>query len=133
SERPAGEVVKRRWRGRVGRDDDRDRGLAPPFVLPGYHGDVRDGRMGGQDVLDLGAVDVLPAGDDHVFLAVDDVQEALVVGPYQVAGVEPAPGEDLLGGGWVVPVTGVETASEPDRTLRRFRCSFHPRSRGPRH
>jgi len=53
----------------------------------------------GQDVLDLGAVDVLPAGDDHVFLAVDDVQETLVVGAYQVAGVEPAPGEGLLRGG----------------------------------
>src|ERR1700730_14504735 len=60
--------------------------------------------MGGQGVRDLGAVDVLPAGDYHVFLAVDDVQEPLVVGPYQIAGVEPAAGEGLLGGGWVVPV-----------------------------
>jgi hypothetical protein len=30
----------------------------------------------GQGVLDLGAVNVLAAGDDHVLLAVDDVQEA---------------------------------------------------------
>jgi long-chain acyl-CoA synthetase len=43
--------------------------------------------MAGQDVLDLGAVDVLPAGDDHVLLAVDDVQEALVVGADQPVAV----------------------------------------------
>jgi len=41
--------------------------------VPGAdHRDVGDRRMTGQDVLDLGAVDVLPTRDDHIRLAVDD-------------------------------------------------------------
>jgi hypothetical protein len=78
-------------------------GVSAPLLVPGAdHGDVRDRRVSGQHVLDLGAVDVLPARDDHVLLAVDDVQEAFVVGADQVAGVEPAAGERVLGGGRIV-------------------------------
>ena len=44
-------------------------------------------------VLDLGRVDVLAAGDDHVLDAVDDVGPAVVVDPDHVAGAEPAVGE----------------------------------------
>ena len=43
--------------------------------------------------LDLDAVHVLAAADDHVLGPVDDVDEALVVEPGHVAGVEPAVGE----------------------------------------
>ena len=44
---------------RVGRNDDRDRGLAPALVRHLDHRDVDDGRVAGQDALDLGTVDVL--------------------------------------------------------------------------
>src|SRR5207237_795058 len=54
----------------------------------------------------LGAVDVLAAGDDHVLLAVDDPDIALVVLADQVAGVEPTAFERLGGGLRVVPVAG---------------------------
>jgi hypothetical protein len=57
--------------------------------------------------LDLGGVDVLPTGDEHVLLAVDDVEEAVGVPPGQVAGVKPAPRVDRRGaGGRVLEVTG---------------------------
>ena len=47
------------------------------------------------DLLDLAAVDVLAARDDHVLLAVDDVEEALLVAAGHVAGVEPPAAERL--------------------------------------
>ena len=58
----------------------------------------------GQDVLHLGAVDVLAAGDDHVLLAVDDVDVAVLVLPHQVTGMEPAAAERLGGLLGLVPV-----------------------------
>ena len=59
---------------------------------------------GVDDVLDLLAVHVLAAGDDHVLLAVDDRRVALLVGAAEVAGVEPAAGERLLVGLRAAPV-----------------------------
>ena len=41
-------------------------------------------------LLDVGRIDVLPAGQDHVLLAIDDVEEALVVEAADVAGAQPA-------------------------------------------
>ncbi len=61
--------------------------------------------MRGQDVLHLSAVDVLPAGDDHVLLPVDNEDVALGVAAHQIAGVKPATGEGLRGGQRIVPVT----------------------------
>ena len=62
-----------------------------------------------EPLLDLDAVDVLAAADDHVLLAVGDEEEALVVEVADVAGVEPAVGVDRLGGGLgLVPVAGHE-------------------------
>src|SRR5262245_26042435 len=49
--------------------------------------------MSSEDILDLSAVDVLATGDDHVLLTVDDVEESLIIGPDQIAGMEPAAGE----------------------------------------
>ena len=74
--------------------------------------------MGGQDVLHLGAVDVLAAGDDHVLLAVDDPDVALVVLTNQVTGVEPAAGERLGGGLRVVPVARHQTSARGRRSRR---------------
>ena len=50
-----------------------------------------------QDVLDLGRIDVLAAGDQHVLGAVDDRDEAVGVDRGDVAGVQPAV-DDRLGG-----------------------------------
>ena len=49
------------------------------------HRDVEHRRVLEQRGLDLGAVHVLAAADDHVLDAVDDVDEALVVEPGHVA------------------------------------------------
>jgi len=54
------------------------------------HGRVRDRRMFDQAVLDLDAVDVLAASDDHVLLAIGDEQESVFVDVADVAGVQPA-------------------------------------------
>ena len=50
------------------------------------------------------AVDVLAAAVDHVLRAVDDVEEAVVVDPREVAGVQPAVDERLGGRLGLVPV-----------------------------
>jgi hypothetical protein len=52
-----------------------------------------------EDLLDLARVDVVAAADDHLLLAVDDEEVAVVVDLAHVAGAEPAVVvEDLLGG-----------------------------------
>src|SRR3712207_5364120 len=43
-----------------------------------------------EDLFDLARVDVVSASHDHVLLAVDDVEVALLVHPGYVPGVEPA-------------------------------------------
>jgi len=57
-------------------------------------------------VLDLDAVDVLGTAVDHVLLAVDQPDEALVVDPGQVAAVQPAVDEGLRGLLGLAPVAG---------------------------
>src|ERR1044072_1196614 len=86
---------------------ERDHGhrhLTPLVVRPADHGRLGDRWMCGKDILDLGAVDVLAAGDDHVLLAVHDPDVALFVLAYEIAGMEPATREGLRGGLGVVPV-----------------------------
>jgi hypothetical protein len=46
--------------------------------------------MGEQGVLDHGGVDVVAAADDQVFGASREMDEAVVVDPRQIAGVQPA-------------------------------------------
>ena len=59
--------------------------LAPLLVRQADHRHVLDRRMGTQHGLDLGGVDVLAAGDDHVALAVDEVDVALGIAAGHVA------------------------------------------------
>ena len=61
------------------------------------HRDLRDVGMAEDRVLDLGRVDVEPADDEHVLLAVGDLQVAALVHHADVAGVQPAVGVDGLG------------------------------------
>ena len=56
-----------------------------------------DRRMAGERVLDLGRVDVLAAGDDHVLHPVDEEEVPVVVEVAGVARVVPAVAEGVLG------------------------------------
>ena len=78
--------------------DHRLDGLAPAVVGHADDRDLGHGRVLGQDLLDLGRVDVLPAGDDHVLEPVLDEEVAVVVDVPDVAGAEPAVVGDRLGG-----------------------------------
>src|SRR3954447_18108715 len=94
-------------KGRIGhcaQGHDGDRDFAALLVASPDHRDFDDRRVAGEDVLDLGAVDVLAAGDDHVFLAVDNPDVSLVVLTHQVARMEPATGKRFGGGLRVVPI-----------------------------
>src|SRR5581483_3128859 len=88
--------------------------LTPPFV--GQPDDRRfpDGRVGHEDVLDLPGVDVVAAGDDHVALAVPQVQEPVLVEGPDVAGVDPAVPDDLGRLGRPVPVAGEDVLAPGD-------------------
>src|SRR5580700_1844946 len=93
---------------------DRGRGLTPLLVGRADHGQLGHGRVRGQGVLHFGAVYVLAAGDNHVFLPVDDVQEAVLVRTDQVTGVEPAATQRLGGGFRVLPVSGHDLRAAVD-------------------
>ena len=97
----------------AGHDDGVD-GLAPALVGHAEHGRLEHGRVAEQHVLDLGAVDVLAAGDDHVLGPVDEVHVAVVVHVAEVAGVVPAVDERggrLLG---LVPVADHDVLAPDD-------------------
>src|SRR5690349_13894937 len=69
-----------------------DRGhhaLAPAGIRHADHGRLADLRQLVDDALDLGRRDVLAAADDHVLLAVGQVQETVVVEMADVARAEP--------------------------------------------
>ena len=86
-----------------------DRGgdeLAPSGVGQTEDGGFEDGGVRVEDVLDLGGEDLLAAGDDHVLLAIDDVEVALGVEGREVAGAEPAVDEGLGGLVGTLPVAG---------------------------
>ena len=69
--------------------------LAQHLVRDAEHGAVGDGGVLEQRGLDLGAVDVLAAADDHVLGAVGDEDEAFVVEQRDVAGAQPTAFDEL--------------------------------------
>src|SRR3954454_9448286 len=86
-------------------EDDRRRDLLAHLLV--RHADDRGLRDRGvlvEDLLDLARVDVVAAADDHVLLAVDDEEVAVLVDLGHVARVEPAVAHDLLRGVVAVPV-----------------------------
>ena len=90
------DAARRRSRSRPSRSDDEGHGhLAPPLVGPADHRHLEHRVVLVEHPLDLGAGDVLAAGDDHVLEAVDDEEVAVLVAHADVAGVEPAAGERL--------------------------------------
>ena len=102
---------------RAGRPHDR----RVDDLSPGVRRDAEDGHVVDLGVplkhgLDLGRVDVHATGDDHVGLAVADVQVALVVPVGDVAdGVKVTLAVRRVAG--VVLVVGVEDALGPDEDL----------------
>src|SRR5260370_26199664 len=69
--------------------DEAARYLAPPRVRHADHGGLEDRLVLVEHALDLGRRDVLPARDDHVLLAVVDVEVAVLVKVPDVPGAEP--------------------------------------------
>ena len=55
---------------------------------------------------DFGTVDVEAAGDDHVFFAVDDIEESVVIAIADIAGVMPAVGANFGGGFGKIVIAG---------------------------
>ena len=84
---------------------DRRRLFAEYPVRQADDGGIHDRRMAVQNLLDLDAVDVLAAADQHVLLAIDDVEEALLVDLREIAGLEPVVLEGFLRRLGLVPVT----------------------------
>ena len=96
--------------------DDGARDLAQALVGDADDGDVLDGGVAHEVVLDLDGVDVLAAHDDDVLLSVDEPVEAVLVLARHVAGVEPAVDQGL-GGGSGVFVVAVHEAGALDAQL----------------
>ena len=86
------------------RHDDGVDGLAPALVRDAEDRRLEHGGVAVEDVLDLGAVHVLAARDDHVLRAVDEVDVGLVVHVAEVAGAVPAVDERVGGLLGLVPV-----------------------------
>src|SRR5262245_16041918 len=63
--------------------------LAPVLMGKADDGGLIDRRMSQQNLLHLPRENVLAAGDDHVVLAIDQIEIALIVEPAEVAGGEP--------------------------------------------
>ena len=78
--------------------------LAHHLVGDAHRCRLADAGCGDERVLDLDRVDVLPAAVDHVLLAVDDVEQSVVVDARQIASVQPAFDERLGRGLGLVPV-----------------------------
>src|SRR5262245_7368842 len=72
------------------RDDIGDGYLAPALVWTADDSGLEDHGATAEDVLDLGGIDVLAAGDHHVFHPVVDVVEPLGIAMADVARAEPA-------------------------------------------
>ena len=77
--------------------DDRVNALAPFFIRQADHGDVLDQGMRADQGFDFGGIDVLAAGDDHVALAVGEMDVAVLVAAGHVADRAIVAAESFLG------------------------------------
>ena len=85
-------------------DDVGLRELALRLVRDSADRGERDCRVGAQDALDLGRIDVEAGGEDHVLHPVDDREVAVLVHRRDVAGVQPAVRLDRRGRALLVAV-----------------------------
>ena len=83
----------------AGLEDDRGADVLAELVVGQAHDrGLHDVGVLVEHLLDLARVDVEAAADDHLLLAVDDEEIAVVVDPGQIAGVKPPVGIDRLCG-----------------------------------
>src|SRR5258708_2520518 len=92
-----GKDLVRGGRGAPAQDDKRDHLLAVPRVGPADDGGLGHCWVLEQHLFDIAGVHVQPAADDHVLLAVDDIEVAVGVHAADVAGVQPAVANRLGG------------------------------------
>ena len=76
--------------GAVVGDDEGRRQLAPAIVRHAHHNCLGDGGVVAQHRLDLGGIDVLPAGDDEILGTPLDGVKAFGVHGDEVSRVEPS-------------------------------------------
>ena len=104
--READDIGRRRFLSRL-HHHDRFHRFAPLLVGHADHGDFGDVGMVADRALDLGGIDVLAAGDDHVLDAVVDVEIAVLVEIAGVSSAQPVVLVQRSGGGLrQVPVAG---------------------------
>jgi hypothetical protein len=80
-------------------------GLAPLVVRNAENSGFENGNVLVQDFLDLGAIDVFTAGDDHVPGPVDQEHITLLIHVAHVTGAVPAVFQNFRGLFGLVPVT----------------------------
>ncbi len=96
--------------------DRGDHFLAEVGVLDPDTGDLGDRRVLVEGLLDLPRVDVVATADDHLLLAVDDEEVAVLIDPRHVAGEQPAVPHHLRGRVRAIPVA-LHHGVAPDRDL----------------
>src|SRR5260370_28754933 len=69
--------------------DEREHALPHQLILHADHRGLGHLGVGVEDLFDLARVDVESAADDQVLLALDDEEEAVLVGPAHVPGIHP--------------------------------------------
>ena len=62
--------------------------LSPPIRGDAHHGGFGDGLVAGEDGFQIARVDVEPAGDDHVLLAIHQDEKAVGIEPADVAAAD---------------------------------------------
>src|SRR6202051_1782150 len=78
--------------------------LSPLLVRDANNSHILDLGMSAKNLLDLGRIDILPAADDHVALAVGEIIAAFPVATGHVAGSTIRAAKRLSGLLWQVPI-----------------------------
>ena len=101
------------------RHDTKATGTSPHLASArAHHRGFRDSLVGHQYPLDLGGIDILTAGLDHVFGAIDEIERAVLVAPEYVAHVEPAAAK-IAGVGFLrLPVAGKQQSGRESPVRR---------------
>ena len=110
-----------------GQDNERRHGLSPIVVVLTDHRGLADGGMAIKDLLDFARKNVLSAGNDDVFLAVQEIEVALVVEAAEITNRTPAVDHRLRRRFGLVPIAVEEPAvSDPHLAwlIRRGRGAF---------
>src|SRR3984893_6594301 len=88
--------------------------VAPALVGKADHRRLDDTRKSQKHILHFARIDIVATRDQHVVLAIEDVEKAVTVHPADVAGMQPAVAKDLRGLLRAVPVTGHGLRADAD-------------------